>query len=106
METMKKLNKNINNLIQKYFPPEGNYEKGINDNNFKKMEEQPRYNKIKHFEDKKLQKQRKYQNWQDEQQSLKAKHPTPSRTWYAHKISRMSIAQGSDSETIRKHLKQ
>lgn len=56
-------------------------------------------------EDKKLQTQAKYQNWQDEYQTLKLKHSTQSKSWFARKISKMSIAQGSDSETIRKHLK-
>lgn len=56
-------------------------------------------------EDKKLQTQAKYQDWQDEYQALKIKHPTMNKSWYARRISRMSIAQGNDSETIRKHLK-
>lgn len=56
-------------------------------------------------EARKLATQAMYQDWQDEYASLQVKHPTKSKTWYSLQIAKMSIAQGSDSETIRKHLK-
>jgi len=49
--------------------------------------------------------QAKYQDWQDEYFSLQVKHPTKSKTWYSLQIAKLPIAKGSDSETIRKHLK-
>jgi len=52
----------------------------------------------------KLATQAKYQNWQDEYISLKLKHPTQSKTWHSLQIAKLSIAQGADPETIRKHL--
>ncbi len=56
-------------------------------------------------EEKKLKTQAKYQDWQDAYQVLKIKYPAQSKVWISRKISRMPIAQGSDAETIRKHLK-
>ena len=54
---------------------------------------------------KKLNTQAKYQDWQDAYISLKKKHKTiTSKKWFSRKISRMSIAQECDPETIRKHL--
>jgi len=53
----------------------------------------------------KLVTQAKYQDWQDEYASLQVKHPAKTKTWYSRQISKLPIAQGSDSETIRKHLK-
>ncbi len=49
--------------------------------------------------------QAKYQDWQDQYASLKVKHPTRNKTWYSVQIAKLPIAQGADSETIRKHLK-
>ena len=45
-----------------------------------------------------------YQNWQDEYQKLLIKHPNKSRTWYSLQISKLPIAQGRSSETIRKNI--
>lgn len=56
-------------------------------------------------EARKLATQAKYQDWQDEYVSLQVKHSTKSKTWCSRQIARMPIAKGSDSETIRKHLK-
>jgi len=57
------------------------------------------------LEARKLSTQAKYQDWQDAYLLLKTKHPTKSKSWIAGRIARMPVAQGSDSETIRKHLK-
>ena len=53
----------------------------------------------------KLATQAKYQDWQDEYISLQVKHPTKSKSWYSLQIAKLPMAQGADSETIRKHLK-
>lgn len=47
----------------------------------------------------------KHQDWQDEYASLLVQYPEKNKSWFSRKISRMPIAQGADSETIRKHLK-
>jgi len=57
------------------------------------------------LEARKLSTQAKYQDWQDEYKTLKIKHPTMNKSWFSRRIARMPIAQGSESETIRKHLK-
>lgn len=57
------------------------------------------------LEARKLSTQAKYQDWQDAYLLLKTKHPTMNKTWFARQIAKMPIAQSSDSETIRKHLK-
>ncbi len=48
--------------------------------------------------------QAKYQDWQDEYESLKERHPTKTKTWCSVRIAKLPIAQGADPETIRKHL--
>jgi len=53
----------------------------------------------------KLATQVRYQDWQDEYVSLQVQHPTKSKTWYSLQIAKLPMAQGADSETIRKHLK-
>ncbi len=45
------------------------------------------------------------QNWRDEYHSLRIKHPGKPDTWYSNKIAKMNIAQGKQSETIRKQMK-
>jgi len=56
-------------------------------------------------EARKLTTQTKYQDWQDAYESLKIKYLSKSKTWYSLQISKMPIAQGADSETIRRKLK-
>lgn len=46
-----------------------------------------------------------YLDWQDGYQRLKKKHPRKDGTWYSIQIAKLDIAQGRDSETIRKHMK-
>ncbi|MCU7841661.1 MAG: hypothetical protein KZQ94_20080 [Candidatus Thiodiazotropha sp. (ex Troendleina suluensis)] len=56
-------------------------------------------------EARKLATQAMYQNWNDEYLSLQLKHPGKSDTWYSLQIAKLHIAQGKDSETIRKNMK-
>ena len=49
--------------------------------------------------------QAKYRNWQKQYEVLRKSSPDKSDVWYSLKISRMSIAKGSSSETIRRHMK-
>ncbi len=56
-------------------------------------------------EARKIATQAKYQDWQDEYVLLKEKRPKRNKTWYSVQIAKLPIAQGADSETIRKHLK-
>jgi hypothetical protein len=49
--------------------------------------------------------QAKYRSWQKEYESLKKSQPNKSDVWYSLQISRKSIGKGSNSETIRKHMK-
>ncbi|MDB4222361.1 hypothetical protein N9850_01210 [Granulosicoccus sp.] len=56
-------------------------------------------------ETRKLTTQAMYQDWHDEYLSLQRKHPHKSNTWYSLQISKLPIAQGKDSETIRKNMK-
>lgn len=46
-----------------------------------------------------------YQNWHDEYLKLVKEAPNKPDTFYAMKISKLSIAQGRDSGTIRKKMK-
>lgn len=55
-------------------------------------------------EARKLATQTMHQNWHDAYLALKAKHPNKTNTWYSMQISKLSIAQGKDSETIRKNM--
>lgn len=48
--------------------------------------------------------QAKYQDWRDEAIKLKKKDPTKSKKWISQQIAKMPIAQGVDSETIRKRI--
>ncbi|MBQ0789198.1 MAG: hypothetical protein KBT50_01165 [Cycloclasticus sp.] len=57
------------------------------------------------LEARKLSTQAKYQDWQDAYLLLQTQHPTKPKSWMAGRIARMPVAQGRDSETIRKHLK-
>ncbi|RLA51510.1 MAG: hypothetical protein DRR42_10150 [Gammaproteobacteria bacterium] len=56
-------------------------------------------------EERKLATQAMYQDWHDEYLALKQKHSNKPNTWYSMQISKMDIAQGKDSETIRKNMK-
>ncbi len=53
----------------------------------------------------KLNTQAMYQDWQDEYCKLKKDHPDKSISWRAKRIAKSPIAQGRDSETIRKMIK-
>ncbi|MEX0962939.1 MAG: hypothetical protein WDZ52_02705 [Pseudohongiellaceae bacterium] len=55
-------------------------------------------------ESRKQQTQAMYQDWHDAYVKLIKQHPNRPKTWYAHKISRLEIAKGKSSETIRKRL--
>jgi len=46
-----------------------------------------------------------YDSWRNQYWKLKKKHPDKSDSWYANRISRMEIAQGRSTETIRKNMK-
>ncbi|MBT3091533.1 MAG: hypothetical protein JAZ02_13460 [Candidatus Thiodiazotropha endolucinida] len=56
-------------------------------------------------EARKLATQAMYQDWHDEYLALKGKHPGKPDGWYSVRISRLPIAQGRDSETIRHNMK-
>jgi len=56
-------------------------------------------------EARKLATQAMYQDWNDEYIRLKQKHPDKRDTWCSMQIAKMAIAQGKDSETIRKNMK-
>jgi len=56
-------------------------------------------------EERKLATQAMYQDWRDKYLELKKNHPYQSDNWISMKIARMDIAQGRDSETIRKNMK-
>lgn len=53
----------------------------------------------------KLATQAMYQDWNDEYQQLKKKHQNKSDSWCSIQIAKLAIAQGKDSETIRKNMK-
>ncbi len=55
-------------------------------------------------EARKLATQAMRQDWHDEYLVLKQKHPNKTDSWYSLQISKLSIAQGKDSETIRKNM--
>lgn len=56
-------------------------------------------------EARKLATQAMHQDWHDEYLALKQKHPHRPDTWLSMKIAKLDIAQGKDSETIRKNMK-
>jgi hypothetical protein len=56
-------------------------------------------------EARKLETQAMYGSWQKAYREWQKKHPGMSDTWYSQQIARMEIANGRDSETIRKHMK-
>lgn len=45
-----------------------------------------------------------YADWHDEYLRLKKKHPNKSNSWISQQIAKLPIAQGKDSETIRKNM--
>lgn len=57
------------------------------------------------IEVRKLDTQAKYKQWQDAYRKLKREKPGMSDVWCSQQIAKMGIAQGSDAETIRKHMK-
>lgn len=44
------------------------------------------------------------QDWRDAHEQLQREHPDKSKKWYSLRIARLPIAQGRDSETIRRQL--
>ena len=56
-------------------------------------------------EARKLDTQSMYAEWQKVYRQLNRENPSKSDTWIAKKISKMKIAQGRNSETIRKNMK-
>lgn len=54
---------------------------------------------------KKLQTQAMYKDWNDEYLRLKKEKSGRTDTWCSIQIAKMDIAQGKDSETIRKNMK-
>lgn len=56
-------------------------------------------------EARKLATQAMYQNWHDEYLVLQRRHPGKSDIWYSLQIAKLPIAQGKDSETVRKNMK-
>lgn len=44
------------------------------------------------------------QDWRDAHAQLQREHPGKSKKWYSLRIARLPIAQGRDSETIRRQL--
>ena len=56
-------------------------------------------------EARKLETQAMHENWQKEYRKLKRSKQGMSDVWYAQQIAKMDIAQGRDSETIRKNMK-
>jgi hypothetical protein len=55
-------------------------------------------------EQRKANTQAMYDDWQEQATKLKKKNPTKFKTWIAQQIAKMPIAQGRDSETIRKNI--
>ncbi len=56
-------------------------------------------------ETRRLETQAMYQDWQDAYEALLAERPNMGKRWYSQRIARMEIAQGRDSETIRKRVR-
>jgi hypothetical protein len=56
-------------------------------------------------ESRKFETQQMYKAWQKAYVALKKKHPDKSDAWCSQQIAKMPIAQGRDSETIRKNMK-
>ncbi|EGG93312.1 hypothetical protein IMCC1989_1358 [gamma proteobacterium IMCC1989] len=56
-------------------------------------------------EDRKLATQAMYQDWNDAYIYSVKKHPKKSGEWHSQQIAKLPIAQGRDSETIRKNMK-
>jgi hypothetical protein len=56
------------------------------------------------LEQRKAKTQAKYKKWQDEADKIKEENPLMPKTSVAHKIARMSIAEGKSSGTIRKNI--
>ncbi len=47
-----------------------------------------------------------YESWRKEYRELQRKRPGMSGKWYSKQIAKTEIAQGRNSETIRKRMKQ
>lgn len=57
-------------------------------------------------EARKLETQAMYESWRKAYRELQRKRPGMSGVWYSKQIAKTDIAQGRDSETIRKRMKQ
>lgn len=55
-------------------------------------------------EARKLDTQAMYESWQKEYRELHKKRPGMSKEWYSQQIAKMDVAQGRDSNTIKKHM--
>ena len=66
---------------------------------------QPYAPSIARRESRKLDTQKLYQSWHKAWRELKRKRPNMSDVWYSQQIEKTEIANGRDSETIRKHMK-
>lgn len=49
--------------------------------------------------------QARHERWCQARDTLKQQHPEKSECWISERIARMAIAEGKDSETIRKNMK-
>jgi len=58
------------------------------------------------IEARKLDTQAMYENWRMAYRALKKENPGRSDSWCAYRIAKMDIAQGRNTETIRKRMKQ
>jgi hypothetical protein len=56
-------------------------------------------------EDRKLETQAMYQDWNDAYLYSRKKHPSKSSKWHSQQIANLPIAKDRDSETIRKNMK-
>lgn len=61
--------------------------------------------KASRLEQRKLETLARHQQWQDEYERLKTRHPSHSKTWYAKKIAKLPCANDRDAETIRRVIR-
>jgi hypothetical protein len=56
-------------------------------------------------ESRKIETQAMYASWQKEFRSLRKKHTNKSDVWFSQQITKLPIAKGRSSDTIKKHMK-
>ena len=61
--------------------------------------------KVQKNELRKSKTQTRTENWNKEYQRLKRANPNKSDTWISQQLAKLPIADGKDSETIRKNMK-